>query len=494
MLRITSSEHPSVILSVGRQARRDTPGARAARQRLALCGRLAALLLLGAGAAHAADCLSGDTLADQRALASLRAVADANCPCAAYDGSPGHHRGDYRRCARSAVDAALGSGALRAECAVTALRAVKDATCGATNRIACARTAVGDGARSCRIKPPLSCGDRSAYTQRACAAQTHCAEVLEWTAGTCVDPRDDGPYGVGVRTIHYVKDSVVSPGTPRTLDTLVWYPTTPGAGPVDPALAGVVDAPLAGAGAPYPLLLFSHGSCGFPGQSTFLTARLASYGYVVAAPPHPGNTIYDGSACASLTALVQSVNERPADVTYVTDQLLAATASPASPLFGAIDAGRIGMSGHSFGGHTTFRIATTDVRFRVAIPMAAVVPLAGGVPSLPVPSLIMLGQIDSVLGGSAVTDLDDLRDAYAAAQPPKYLVEIAHAGHYAFSNNCFPSADCNPPTTLTQDEAHAIVQRWVLPFLERHLRGDASFAAFFTAPPPPGVLLVQQQP
>jgi hypothetical protein len=70
---------------------------------------------------------------------------------------------------------------------------------------------------------------------------------------------------------------------------------------------------------------------------------------------------------------------------------------------------------------------------------------------------------------------------------PKYKVEIDHAGHFAFSNSCFPSADCNPPTTLTQDEAHGNVMRFVIPFLEWKLRGDDTFAAFFDQPIPPGV-------
>ena len=36
----------------------------------------------------------------------------------------------------------------------------------------------------------------------------------------------------------------------------------------------------------YPLVVFSHGYAGFRDQSTFLTARLASWGFVVAAPDH----------------------------------------------------------------------------------------------------------------------------------------------------------------------------------------------------------------
>ena len=126
-----------------------------------------------------------------------------------------------------------------------------------------------------------------------------------------------------------------------------------------------------------------------------------------------------------------------------------------------------------------------EPRIKVAMPFAPAVP---GLPMLTMPSLSILGQIDSVVNNTAI------RNAYANALPPKALVEIEHAGHYAFSNGCFPSADCNPPTTLNQTEAHNIVLRWVLPFLEVHLVGDPSFEPFLTPPAPPGVVFQKVDP
>jgi hypothetical protein len=101
-------------------------------------------------------------------------------------------------------------------------------------------------------------------------------------------------------------------------------------------------------------------------------------------------------------------------------------------------------------------------------------------PTLAVPSLQMIGAID------AVVDNEQTRAGFVDDLPPKYLVEIANTGHYAFSNGCFPSPDCDPPTTLTQEEAHTAVLRWVLPFLERHVGGDQTRAPFFEGPVPPG--------
>lgn len=438
---------------------------------LALGLSLLALPALGQDA-----CLTGaSTLGDQRALASFRADTEAQCPCASFS-----RRGEYQRCANGVVQAALGGGTLRLECEKTARAIRKGASCG-TTRETCGRFRADDDVPlSCRVRTASRCRDRARFEENACGGQTHCADVVDWTASTCVDVRVKGAYEAGVRDFLLTKDSVVSPGTPREIRIVVWYPTAAGAGPIDPQSNAVIDAPLESAAAPYPVVLFSHGSCGYPRQSIFLTALLASHGFVVVAPAHPGNTLADFPTCGTPAAQLDSYQERPQDVLFALDSMLAESADPTSPLLGALDETRIGMSGHSFGGLTTYLVAPLDARIRVAVPMA---PAVIGTPMLAVPSLTMLGQIDSAVSNPSI------RTAYDGAQAPKYLVEIESAGHYAFSDGCFPGNDCNPPVTLTQLEAHEVVQRWVLPFLKAHLAGDAGFAPFLTQPAPAGVVL-----
>jgi predicted dienelactone hydrolase len=435
-----------------------------------------ALLVLSALSAAAQDaCLTGaSTLGDQRAIATLRANAESVCPCASAA-----TRGSYKRCTKVVLHSMLVAGDVRAECERTVKVLFKTASCG-TDKSPCGRVKPSSAAPvACKVKRGNACTDRANYDQTACTSQDFCADVVEWTAGTCSDVRVRGPFEAGVRTVHLVKQSVVDPMQQRVLDTVVWYPTAAGAGPINGGMGGVVDAPLDLSGGPYPVLLFSHGSCGYPLQSTFLLPVIASRGYVVIAPPHPGNTVYDFPNCGSPQVQVASAQERPQDVIFALDSLLAENATPSSPFFGALDPDRIGMSGHSFGGFTVYFVVAQDARFKVAIPMAPATP--GMQASLDVPSLFMLGGIDSVVNNPTT------RTAYTNSTSPKYKVEIDHAGHYAFSDLCFPSPDCNPPTTLSQDEAHRNVMRWVIPFLERHLKGDDTFAAFFEAPTPPGV-------
>lgn len=429
---------------------------------------LLALLVLGSlGSARAQDaCRTGaSALRDERDLATVRAA----CDC---DGAAS--RAAYRRCARQAIETAVGKYTLRAACRATARRDADLATCG-RDRVACGRTVGAAG--QCRITTAEAC---TGFGRTACGALDHCSDVTEWTAGTCDDPRALGPYGVGARHVILQKDSVASPGTPRTLDVIVWYPTTPGAGPLDALTHAALDAPVVTDGAPWPLVMFSHGSCGYAAQSTFLTTVLASRGFVVAAPPHPGNQVYDFPSCGTGPAQVASFQERPVDVKYTLDWMLAATADPDSPFFGAVDPDRVGMMGHSFGGLTTFLAATTDPRYKVAVPLAPATP---GSPVLTIPTLIALGHIDSVV------DNPKARTAWQAATGPKMLVEIGNAGHYAFSDLCFAGPDCNPPKTRSQPEAHALALRYVVPFLEVYLAGHQEAAALLDAPAVPDVIV-----
>jgi len=430
------------------------------------------VLVLTVAAAHAQDaCLTGDsTLGDQRAMATLRANTESVCPC-----DTATSRGNWRRCAKTLLKSTIVDGMLRAECEKAEKVIIKSASCG-TKRAPCGRVQPdGKTPISCRVKAAHACGDKAKYDQTACTDQDFCSDVIDWTAGTCSDVRARGPFEAGVRTITMTKKSVVNPTEDRVLDVVVWYPTTPGAGPIDGATNAVVNAPLDGSGGPYPVLLFSHGSCGYPLQSTFLTPLIAARGYIVIAPPHPGNTINQFPNCGTPQVQVASAQERPQDMIFALDQMLTANADSGSDFFGALDPSRIGMSGHSFGGYTTYFVANMDSRIKVAVPLA---PAAPGNAALHVPSLLMIGTVDGVV------NLPNARNAYNASDGPKYKVEIEHAGHYAFSNLCFPSADCNPPTTLTQDEAHVQVLRWMIPFLERYLKGDDTFAAFFESPPP----------
>jgi len=299
------------------------------------------------------------------------------------------------------------------------------------------------------------------------------------------NPTEPGPFRVGVMQITFTKQSATNPKQERVLKTDIWYPTN-ATGNVRANLGGILDAPLAEGLASLPLLLFSHGSCGFPEQSLFLTTMVASYGLIVAAPPHPGNEISDFPNCGDDPHQGDSFFNRVYDITFVIDSLLQLDDDPTSSLYGAIDPARIGMSGHSFGGQTTLRVCADDSRVIAGLALApALAPIQALVPGIRIPMMVQDGSADSVTPFAA-----NAQAAYDLLGPPRYLVDILDTGHFAFSDGCYPGLPDCAPGTLSQNAAHLYVLRYAIPFLLHWVAGDDRFDDFLSpAATPPGLVL-----
>jgi predicted dienelactone hydrolase len=104
---------------------------------------------------------------------------------------------------------------------------------------------------------------------------------------------------------------------------------------------------------PLPVVVFSHGNTGIRWQSLFLTETLAAHGYLVVAPDHVNNTLYDiddelrPEVAVQRPQAVMDAFEALAD-----DEVLGACVDP--------EAGYAVM-GHSFGGYTTLAITGAQV-------------------------------------------------------------------------------------------------------------------------------------
>jgi predicted dienelactone hydrolase len=272
---------------------------------------------------------------------------------------------------------------------------------------------------------------------------------------------------VGVRTVPFVKPSETT-GAPRRLDTVVWYPAVAGTG----TLEGEVLRDARVLRGRFPLVVFSHGSCGFPGQSEFLTITLASYGFVVAAPPHPGNTSAEIPDC--FDALADSFANRVADLRFVIEGLLAAARDPASPFARHIHPRRIGVTGHSYGGQTTLRMAALgDRRIRGAVALApAVVREIPGL-QIAIPTMVITGEVDDLTPFET-----DARGAFAMLSGPRYLVKLLDTGHCAFAPLCAPmfcGTGCEPGR-LSIEAGHDLTLRLAVPFFLRYVAGRARYA------------------
>ena len=165
-----------------------------------------------------------------------------------------------------------------------------------------------------------------------------------------------GPHRVGSAQFTFVDSSRPTnenrgvPGKPeRTFPTTIWYPQD-------------LDGEL-------PLIIHSHGIVSNGAEMPYVAEALASHGYVVAAADYPLT-----SGATEGGANGDDVVNQPADVSFLIDSVLGLSPEE-KPFSGQIDDGRIGLSGYSLGGLTTY-LTTYHPRWRDPR-IAAAVAIAG---------------------------------------------------------------------------------------------------------------------
>jgi len=314
-------------------------------------------------------------------------------------------------------------------------------------------------------------------------------------------PGDPGPFAVG----HGLIDLVDETRGDRPLPTEIWYPAEPG--PSDTLTFYDFDffglglpSPLAYEDAPpgplafAPLIIFSHGSGGVSWQSTFLMEALASHGFVVAAPNHTGNTVQDALNGTSVP-LLQSAADRPLDVSFVIDRMLARSADPLDPLYQRINPFVIGVAGHSFGGYTALAMASGFSPLGIApdprvLAIAPIAPASGFFPdedlaSIDLPMFLLSGTLDT----TTPIDPNTIRPWTLVDGPPVYRADVNGATHTHFAAVCdigavlaglgltdetidtiVPDfiATCRPPA-LDPEEVKRIEVAYLVAFFRRHL-------------------------
>jgi pimeloyl-ACP methyl ester carboxylesterase len=126
------------------------------------------------------------------------------------------------------------------------------------------------------------------------------------------------------------------------------------------------DIPAAPGGS-NPVVVFSHGSPSFRQQSTQLATHLASWGFVVVSVDHleRGLSEYlegllDPEAAAAEDGTDAVPGRDEFDIQNALVQLEAANETPGHVLEGAVDLGRLAVSGHSAGANTAWRLAELE--------------------------------------------------------------------------------------------------------------------------------------
>jgi len=284
-----------------------------------------------------------------------------------------------------------------------------------------------------------------------------------------MSPDSKGPYDVGLSTM-YFKDP-----HGKSLVADIWYPAALSG---NEAIAEYAPLNITGtayrnpsvdlSAGPHPLVAFSHGYISIRFQSFYMMEHLASHGFIVVAPDHPHNTLFDADPDHD----VQMMLERPGDVIYSVDQILALNDAPG--LFaGAIRDDTYAAIGHSFGAVTVMRMGgatvdwstletycsqglgngrvcealreigntdqdsllEVDTRIVTTVPMSPGLWYAfgtegSGLASLQNP-LVLAGEKDDILSWNG-----EGSPTWEAMSGPKQLALFHDVGHYGFSFLC----------------------------------------------------------
>jgi predicted dienelactone hydrolase len=212
------------------------------------------------------------------------------------------------------------------------------------------------------------------------------------------------------------------------------------------ALRVAIWRPAEPAEAPLPLIVFSAGFTACSTGAPFLTSKLADAGYIVAAPEHAD------SACAGGAFVVpeapfgkpqawsdKTYRQRGRDISAVIDAL---KSDPRWAL--RIDAARIGLMGHSLGGHVVLALAgafpswqRADVKAVIACaPLIGPLIAKGQLESIHVPVMYQAGGRDA---GTAAL-IKKTGGAYDRT-PAATFVELKDATHFAWSGGGTPALE-----------------------------------------------------
>lgn len=231
---------------------------------------------------------------------------------------------------------------------------------------------------------------------------------------------------------------------------------------------------------PRPLIVVSHGLGGSREGLEYLGEAWAKAGFLCLHPQHLGSdeSVWKGVPPAqTMQAMKRPMNavNRAKDVSFVLDEALKQNQTPNAPLFGKIDAKKIGVAGHSFGAWTALASSGRggslgDSRIKACVALSA--PSQGltrektAFANYTTPTFIFTGTgDDSPIGETKAERRRDSYDAIAAAA--KYLIIFDGADHMTFESQGRMSKD--PAYELHHEQ---ILQSTTL-FWRAYLQNDA---------------------
>ena len=350
-----------------------------------------------------------------------------------------------------------------------------------------------------------------------------------------------GPYDVGVRSVELVHKNQVdilhadkatgkAPLYDRPLKIEVWYPaqippgtkietvyqmrvpggkTLNGSPIIEIPDKALRDAPPV-TGKTFPLVIVSHGYPGSRYFMSYLTANLASKGYIVAAIDHT-DSVFDGQRGFESTLL-----NRSRDQIFTMNTIIDMAAQPDHFLHGILDGSKVAVVGYSMGGYGALTTAgagyndngmpmhfvpggymqtpgpKADDRLKAIVaiaPWGEQPPYsawdAKGLAGIKIPSLFIAGDHDDVADYT-----NGIKPAFdEAVHSQRCMLVYENARHNTGGN---PAPDVAMPFSVVEafdepawrkDRITSINQHFITAFLDLYLKGDESKAAYLHVQP-----------
>lgn len=217
-----------------------------------------------------------------------------------------------------------------------------------------------------------------------------------------------------------------------------------------------------------PIVTFGHGFVMTWDAYVNVWNALVSHGYVIAFP-----TTESGFSPVHL--------EMGKDLAFLVTALQAEGVTPASLLYGRLDSAACVM-GHSMGGGASFLAVqfNSSIRTMVNFAAAETTPSAIAAASgIVIPSLVFSGGNDCVTPPAAhqIPMYDSL------ASSCKTYISMVGASHCQFADPntlcSFGEATCTPAATISRTDQHDVMNRYMIPWLDFHLKGDCAAGATF---------------
>ena len=265
------------------------------------------------------------------------------------------------------------------------------------------------------------------------------------------DPTVRGPHAVGE-----VRGTIFDADRQKNIDVILHYPAT----------ADGVGTPIATGSGPFSLLAHGHGRFGAAPVDppnmlgwNYLYEHVSSHGFYVIAPNLDINSVAPEPAGWHREQIVVNGEDLKYGLTFMID----AGRSSSSSFAGTVDAGRVGVVGHSRGGEAALYVGRTDSRVRT---VTAIAPTDfHRFPRIGKPILLFNATHDcDVIPSIQQSIFDRLSD-------PIRLVTIVGGGHFLWTESAGPI--CFVP--IDRAEQHRITLHYVLSFQDVHLRGDPRF-------------------